>query len=249
MAYAPLGTKARREQEFFADWTVHPAGDRLRWRRELRHVLEAAGGRGLGRVLSLGCGRGRFERMLAERAERVLGIDLSPESVEVAREEAGERGLGNLRFECADVTSFDLGERFDTVVCIGFLHHLDEEEGRRLLGRAHAHLEPGGLLHTQDPNVHGVLRALGRRVLGDRYHAYHSPDERELDPEAVRRDALEAGFASARLRYMDLTLIPGMQLLPRAPAPLMHAFEWVDRAWCALPAARWASGFSLDARR
>lgn len=241
--------RAAREKEFFADWVPNRAGDRLRWRRELRNVLAAAGERGLGSVLSVGCGRGEFEFLLGERAERVLGIDLSPESIEDAREAAARRGMNHVRFECADASAFELGEQFDTAVCIGFLHHLDEAGSRALLRRIYEHLQPGGLLHTQDPNVRGVLRKIGRFVLGDRYHAYHTDDERELDPQALRRDVLEAGFRSAELHYTDLTLIPAMQMLPNASGWVMRACAGLDRAWCGLPVARWASGFSVDARR
>jgi predicted TPR repeat methyltransferase len=40
----------------------------------------------LGEALDLGCGTGAFARLLAQRAERVLGLDLSPRMIQVARE-------------------------------------------------------------------------------------------------------------------------------------------------------------------
>ena len=244
-------SRADREREFFSDWTLNPSGEALRWKRELRRVLRAAGEGGLGDVLSVGCGRGQFELMLARHANRVTGIDLSPESIEDARRLAEQEGVENARFECADATVFDLGETFDTVVCIGFLHHLSEEEGLELLQRIYRHMRSGGVLHTQDPNVHGLLRSVGRLVLGARYDRYHTPDERELDPEVVRSLILEAGFAQARIQYVDLTLIPGTQLLPAAPGWVMKGLDWIDRAWCSTPRplARFASGFAVDATR
>lgn len=251
MVNTSSSSRADREREFFSDWTFNPSGDALRWKRELRRVLRAAGEGGLGDVLSVGCGRGQFELMLARHANRVTGIDLSPESIEDARRLAEQEGVENARFECADATEFDLGETFDTVVCIGFLHHLSEEEGLELLQRIYRHMRSGGVLHTQDPNVHGLLRSVGRLVLGARYDRYHTPDERELDPEEVRSLILEAGFAQARIQYMDLTLIPGMLFLPTAPGWVMKGFDWIDRAWCSTPRplARLASGFAVEATR
>src|SRR5258706_13174405 len=38
------------------------------------------------RVLDLGCGEGRFSRMVAERGARVTGIDLTPEMGRIARD-------------------------------------------------------------------------------------------------------------------------------------------------------------------
>ncbi|MDP6674392.1 MAG: class I SAM-dependent methyltransferase, partial [Gammaproteobacteria bacterium] len=168
---------------------------------------------------------------------------------EDARREAERTGAANIRFECADVANFEFDQMFDTVICIGFLHHLSAREGLELLSRIYRHLRPGGLVHTQDPNVHGVLRHLGRLLLGDRYNSYHTPDERELDPESVRNTFIQAGFGEARVRHMDLSLIPGMQLLPNAPPWIMRVLSLLDRAWCASPVARWGSGFAVDAVR
>lgn len=241
-------SRAARERDFFADWVVNPAGDALRWRRELELVRRARPGR-LGSVLSLGCGRGWFESLLAEHADSVLGIDLSPEAIEDAKALAASRGLSHLEFACADIARLELDRSFDTVVCVGFLHHLSDGEALELLIRIRHHLAKGGLLHTQDPSRHGILRTIGRAVLGSRYDDYHSPDERELDADTVARLLLEAGFVTADVRYMDLSLIPAMQLFPRAPSWTMQGFAAVDRLFCALPLARWASGFAVDARR
>jgi SAM-dependent methyltransferase len=241
-------SRIQRERDFFADWVLNPTGDALRWQREL-DLIRRARPEGLGSVLSLGCGRGWFELMLSESADQVLGIDLSPESIEDARRLAANQGNEKVEFICADVASFELDQSFDTIICVGFLHHLSDAEGLELLTWIHAHLRPGGLLHTQDPNVHGIMRTLGRLVLGSRYDEFHSEDERELDPTSVRQMFLSAGFERADIRYMDLSLIPAMQLLPRAPGWLMKVFALVDRVWCSLPVARWASGFAVDATR
>jgi SAM-dependent methyltransferase len=243
-----LDRRAESERAFFADWTVHPFGDELRWRREL-DLLRRKRPDGLGDVLSLGCGRGWFELLLSEHAESVLGIDLSPESIEAARARAARECNSKVAFECVDVADLSLDRSFHTVVCVGFLHHLTDSEGLALLRRIHDHLRPGGLVHTQDPNARGILRALGRRVLGRRYDAYHTEDERELVPETVRRLFVEAGFRSAEISYMDFSLIPGMQLFPKAPRLLMSAFDRIDHVFCWLPTAPFASGFAVDAVR
>jgi len=240
--------RVRHEQEFFADWVVNAEGDALRWRRELDLLRRAKPG-GLGSVLSLGCGRGWFETLVAEDAERVVGVDLSPESIADAKALAERDDIENVDFICADVTGFELDQSFDTVICVGFLHHLSDADGIALLSRIRKHMRPGGLLHTQDPNVHGLLRKVGRVLLGDRYDQFHSEDERELDPLIVQAMFLEAGFEQASIRYMDLSLIPAMQLFPSAPRALMSVCAAIDRAWCALPVARWASGFTVDAIR
>src|SRR6185369_15375830 len=91
---APAPALAVREVEeseraffagYYAERRYHPTGWRLRLERDARVLCAAAPGGRLGRVLSVGCGDGAFELMLAERADSVLGVDISPEAIEMAR--------------------------------------------------------------------------------------------------------------------------------------------------------------------
>jgi hypothetical protein len=97
--------------------------------------------------------------------------------------------------------------------------------------------------------VHGLLRWVGRLLLGNRYDTYHSRDERELDPAEVTTALSTAGFTGIAIRYIDLTLIPALYVLLHGPDVLLHACAVVDRLWCATPLAPWASGFSVLARK
>jgi SAM-dependent methyltransferase len=241
-----------RERAFFdrhyEEGAWHPLGFELRLLREEKALLRLAGRR-LGRVLSIGCGEGPFECLIAQHAESVLGIDLSAEAIERARRRAAARGLANVEFRCLPLAELPPGERFDGIVCLAFLHHVPEAELPGLLARLRAQLAPGGFFFARDPSRRGVLRALGRLVLGARYDRYHSPDERELDAGELAAQLRAAGFESVQIGWIDLALIPGHYLFPRAPGLLMRLFAWVDRVFCATPFARWASGFTAFARR
>ncbi len=243
----------RNEIDFFAsyyaDQAYNPTGSRLKSRRELRSILRAAKGNRLGRVLSIGCGDGEFERMLAPHAEHVTGLDISPEAIEIALSHAERSGVRNLDFVCQSFSDLTWDRPFDTIVCLAFLHHVPEADLPALLAQAHAHLAPGGFFYSQDPNVNGILRKLGRLVLGSHYDAYHSLDERELDPEELRRVLQGAGFASAEILPIDLTLIPAMYVLAKRPGWPLYMCPVIDRLWCATPLGRWASGFAAVARR
>jgi SAM-dependent methyltransferase len=187
--------------------------------------------------------------MLAPRTEAVLGVDLSPEAIAVARRGQARAGIRNVEFRCVSLVDLALTERFDTIVCLAFLHHLPAPAMADFLVTVHGRLEPGGLFYAQDPNVHGILRLVGRRLLGRRYAAYHSPDERELDPGALAAALGRAGFTGVAIRYLDLTLIPTLFVLVRGPDIVFRACAALDRLWCATPLARWASGFSAIARK
>lgn len=241
------------ERAFFARYyagaNYHPLGWKLRMQRDLRVLCAAAGERGLGRTLSIGCGDGAFELLLAPHARSVVGVDLSSEAIAVAERARALAGATNVAFRCVSFRDLPWDEKFDTIVCLAFLHHVPERELPDFLRACHGHIEPGGIFFSQDPNVRGVLRAVGRVALGQRYHAYHTPDERELDADELTRELRAAGFVQIAIRHVDLTLIPACYALRRWPGPALRLAALADRIWCATPLARWSSGFAAVARR
>ena len=81
-----------------------------RWPRPQRSALRLA----RGRVLDVGCGAGRVAIELQERGHDVVGIDVSPLAVEVAR----RRGAADVRELAVTQVGPELG-RFDTIVMFG----------------------------------------------------------------------------------------------------------------------------------
>ena len=83
-----------------------------------------------GRVLDLGCGAGRVGLHLQTRGHEVVGVDVSPGAVDVAR----RRGLVDVRAGTL-ATAIHADERFDTILLLennlGLL--AGERRGRRLL--------------------------------------------------------------------------------------------------------------------
>jgi 2-polyprenyl-3-methyl-5-hydroxy-6-metoxy-1,4-benzoquinol methylase len=241
------------ERAFFAGYYAqrryHPTGWRLRLARDARVLCAAAPHGRLGRVLSVGCGDGEFELLLAARADSVLGVDVSPEAIAMARSAQARAGVDNVEFRCLSVIDLALSERFDTIVCVAFLHHLPAAALPYFLATTYERLAPEGLFYAQDPNVHGLLRAVGRRLLGQRYDTYHSRDERELDPAEIAAALTRAGFSRVAIRFIDLTLIPALYVWLRGPALPLYVCAALDRLWCASPLAPWASGFSVVARK
>jgi 2-polyprenyl-3-methyl-5-hydroxy-6-metoxy-1,4-benzoquinol methylase len=79
------------------------------------------------RVLDAGCGRGRIMNRLAELypRSRFLGMDLSPDAIEFARQEARKKGLNNAEFVPADLGGFDQTaepESFDFITTFDAIH-------------------------------------------------------------------------------------------------------------------------------
>jgi len=101
------------------------------------------------RVLDCACGEGYGSRLLATRAERVTGLDLSARAVEHARRRYGDRG--NLYFLEGECTALPFPDgAFDVVVSFETLEHIAGQEAmlaefRRVLG-------PEGLLVLSSPD-------------------------------------------------------------------------------------------------
>ena len=97
-------------------------------------------------ILEIGCGTGVFARLLAQRSQHVLALDLSPEMIRIARERSAQ--FPNIDFQLANVrdTPFNFG-RFDCVASIATLHHLPLSE---MFLKMKAALKPGGVLLVLD---------------------------------------------------------------------------------------------------
>lgn len=96
--------------------------------------------------LDIGCGTGAFTRLLARRSAHVLGLDLSPEMIEVARSRSA--GYSNVTYEVADVLAQPLpAARYDCIASIATLHHLPLARMLAEMGNA---LRPGGVLLVLD---------------------------------------------------------------------------------------------------
>jgi ubiquinone/menaquinone biosynthesis C-methylase UbiE len=98
-------------------------------------------------VVDLACGDGIYARKLRRRgAARVVGVDISPEMVSLARraEEAAPIGV---EYVLADVANVDLGERFDIAFC-SFLFNYATSRGelRALIESVARLVRPGGLV-------------------------------------------------------------------------------------------------------
>lgn len=96
--------------------------------------------------LDIGCGTGGFSRLLAQRAQHVLALDLSPQMIRVAQERSTH--LSNIEYRVADVLKTELpANHFDCIVSIATLHHLPLDF---MLEKMKAALAPNGVLLVLD---------------------------------------------------------------------------------------------------
>ncbi|MBC7980143.1 MAG: metalloregulator ArsR/SmtB family transcription factor [Armatimonadetes bacterium] len=117
-------------------------------------------------VADLGAGEGTLSQLLAQRAEKVIAIDLSPKMVEYAQNLAIANGLHNLEFRLGDIENPPIDENsVDLAILSQALHHA--EYPQRAIDSAFRILCPGGRLIILDLLQHNFEEA--RELYADRW--------------------------------------------------------------------------------
>ncbi len=116
-------------------------------------LLKALGRDGLGALLDIGTGTGRIAELLSPQADRVTGLDKSPEMLRLARTRLQDLPAGQLDLVQGDFTALPFAaESFDTVVFHQVLHYAQEPEPA--LAEAARVCRPGGTIAVVDFAAH-----------------------------------------------------------------------------------------------
>lgn len=175
----------------------------------VRRILTLTGAGPSSRVLSLGCGIGDTELLLAPHVAELVGIDLSPTAIRQARTDATRLGIANARFEQGTLAS----GRYDVIIAIFFLHHLPDPQLEALPAQLREWLVPGGSFYSLDPSRNRLSGQVGRLLIPGLMKRYQTEDERELEPEAAGELFRRAGFET-QVSVYDFGSSPLAGLLP-----------------------------------
>jgi SAM-dependent methyltransferase/tetratricopeptide (TPR) repeat protein len=147
------------EENPYPRWTINPlnafAADQARGR--IAPTAERQAGLD---ILIAGCGTGKHAVQIAQvyPNARLLGVDISLNSLAYARRKTRELGLRNIEYAQADILELGtIGRTFDSIESVGVLHHLAEPvAGWRVLVSL---LRPGGKMRI------GLYSNLARRLI------------------------------------------------------------------------------------
>lgn len=142
-------------------------GDKARRTLIAEHVRPSA----RDRILDIGCGPGELLTLMPADV-RYVGVDISAVYIDRARDRFGTKA----EFHVGDASTFSPEERrFDLVLAIGVLHHLDDHKARDLLQMAGRALAPDGRAVTVDgvyaPGQSPVAKAIIARDRGQHVRA------------------------------------------------------------------------------
>lgn len=117
-------------------------------------------------VADLGAGEGTLAQLLAQRAEKVIAVDLSQKMVEFGQSLAIQNGLKNLEYRIGDIEDPPIADKsLDLAVLSQALHHA--EQPQRAIDAAFRILKPGGRLIVLDLVSHQFEEA--RELYADRW--------------------------------------------------------------------------------
>lgn len=169
--------------------------------RGLEALVGLSGATTTDRVLDVACGPGFLTMAFARRCAGATGFDATDAFLALARDEARERGLGNVRFEHGDAQELPFEESsFDVVSCRAAFHHFPNPE--RVLTEMTRVAAPGGRLLVAD--LLGSEDAQ-RAELHDRIEILCDPTHvRALPESAFHRLFADAGLVIAHQIHSTL---------------------------------------------
>ena len=186
---ASLRERRKASSRAYFDRVAASFGDQLlpgrTWEGLTRAVLQLAP---RSRYADLGIGDGLLTLMLAEVAERVTAIDLSPEMLSSLASRASAKGIENIELVEGDIEDLPLPDGgHDVVVASQALHHAASP--LRCLQEARRILEPKGMILVIDLLAHHedwVREKLQHNHLG-------------FTESALKELLTEAGFENPRI--------------------------------------------------
>ncbi len=145
-------------------------------------------------VLDVGCGIGRWSIEIAKRGNRVLGVDVSPTMISLARRNSRRAGV-ECEFAVGGAAAFHVERRFDVVLAVTVLQHLmDDGEFRAAIRNLASHLKPAGQLVLLEVAPTSLTNACDSTIFRARSLATY------------RTALAEEGFVIAKLRGVDAQL-------------------------------------------
>ena len=151
-----------------------------------------------GEILELGCGMGAYTTLMAESGWHVTGLDIEQDFVEIAAQRVAR--CPNAHVRRADITQIGDSTRYDTVILLDVLEHIEDDVG--LLLSIAARLRPGGRLILKVPALPSIYSEMDEAI--GHYRRY--------DRTTLKARLVEAGFEPITIQSLNTLGILGWWL-------------------------------------
>jgi ubiquinone/menaquinone biosynthesis C-methylase UbiE len=203
-------------------------------RRKLQTALALGGFSAGSSLLEVGCGTGDYTLLLARAGFRMNGVDLSPISIQSAREKARRLQLRYVSFAVADAeTLVEVPDRsVDGVVSFSALRYVPDVG--RALRAIHRVLRPNGVAVVDFPNKFCPWFTLLKNHFGVETHIHDNQVSTRRAMDLMRQAGFEA-MAARRILFTTYVL----------PSPLLPLFKVIDVVGERLPLINQTAGIVM----
>ncbi len=127
-----------RRKSYDLQWAMDPG-----YKKGLKHMIELTVADN-DRVLDVGCGTGSATVVAAAKAKEVVGIDLSPDMIELAEEKVQKKCLENTSLHATSVEDYYPERPFDKVISSFMIPHVKPHLRPAIYSCMFNFLVPGG---------------------------------------------------------------------------------------------------------
>ena len=177
-------------------WNWESPAGKLRWQRRVKMLTAHL--KSTDKVLEIGCGTGYFTKEIVRTGALVTAIDISPELLNIAKQEITETNI-NFLLDNAYELSFE-DNSFDSIVGSSVLHHLEIEKAISEMFRV---LKPGGIMFFTEPNMMNPQIALQKNIPALKRKLGDSPDETAFFRWSLKKLLMKTGFKEIVIKPFD----------------------------------------------
>lgn len=179
------------------------------------------------KILDIGCGVGTLALFLANKSNKVVGIDVSSRAIKIAENARKYLNIENVTFINSELKRLD--ETFDLVICTEVIEHIANED--EFLKKINSNLSKKGLLLITTPSKSsifykiGLLNEFDKDVGHLRRYTFNSIDE-VLNKNGF--EIIERQKADGLLRMILFTTKLGF-IIKFIKGPLVPIFHFFDK--------------------
>jgi arsenite methyltransferase len=174
-------------------------------------------------VLDLGSGGG-IDCFLAARQVgpqgRVIGLDMTPEMIKLARQNAKKVGATNVEFRYGEMEDMPLPDESVDVIISNCVINLSPDKDK-VFSEAYRVLRPGGRLAVSDIVTHGPLP----KVVRSNLEAWADCVAGALDETVYLDKMRQAGFTEVEVTACNFAEVEQWAELDEPPEPVQHLDE------------------------
>lgn len=143
-------------------------------------------------ILDYGCGAGWLSKIISSNGYNVTGVDISESLIQKSK-----KNIPDVDFLVADCTKLPLDDdKFDLVVGMGILHHLDLENALKELKRV---TKDNAYMIFMEPNKFNPPAFIGRKFFP---LDIHTEDESAFNPFKLRAKLIKENFEIIKINYL-----------------------------------------------